>query len=196
MLDIDYMRKRFFSCLRVPPVESRGSMKSWLKYFWVVIKHKWFVFLACFRLGVPLWRALVHDWTKLLPWNFFPYARQFYGDKTKPAKFASAWLRHQNRHDHHWEFWIPRTGHNLGDGEYGDMIPIRMPMVCVREMVADWLAAGRAYEGKWPDLRNWTWFERNSEKIMSHVHPHTAYDIGSVMDDLLMRTKGAKPDGA
>lgn len=47
---------------------------NYLKY---VVRHKWFVFWACRALGVPLWQSIVHDWTKFLPSEWFPYVRYF-----------------------------------------------------------------------------------------------------------------------
>jgi hypothetical protein len=35
-----------------------------VKYFWLTIMHKWFVFLAGFKTGAPLWRLIIHDWSK------------------------------------------------------------------------------------------------------------------------------------
>ncbi len=43
-----------------------------------------------------------------------------------------------------------------------------MPMWAVREMVADWLGAGRAYEGKYPDPADWTWLKANAHKMRLH----------------------------
>jgi hypothetical protein len=54
-----------------------------------------------------------------------------------------AWLHHQKWNKHHWEYWvIPSHG------------PLNMPDKYVREMVADWFAAGRAFDGAW-DAKNW-----------------------------------------
>lgn len=49
------------------------------QYLRYVLRHKLYVYRACIRLGVPRWRALVHDWTKFLPGQWGPYARYFYG---------------------------------------------------------------------------------------------------------------------
>jgi hypothetical protein len=49
------------------------------KYLKYVVRHKWYVFLACRQLGVPLWQSIIHDWTKLLPCEWFPYVQFFYG---------------------------------------------------------------------------------------------------------------------
>lgn len=52
--------------------------KHW-RYLKYVIRHKWFVLLAGLTLGVPLRQLLVHDWSKFLPCEWFPYASFFYG---------------------------------------------------------------------------------------------------------------------
>jgi hypothetical protein len=39
-----------------------------------------------------------------------------------------------------------------------------MPEWAMLEMVADWLGASRAYEGKWPGA-DWPWLQKNWNKI-------------------------------
>lgn len=137
-------------------------MKPCLKLIWVVLKHKWFVLIAGRRLKVPLWRLLVHDLSKFSPAEFGPYARHFYGKPGfgDPALFDQAWVHHKLCNQHHWEHWCSR----LADGE-----AFPMPLVCVREMIADWLAAGKAYNGAWPDLANFTWYKANRAKMRLHA---------------------------
>ena len=136
-----------------------------MRYFWLVFKHKWFVLLAGLRLGgVPLWRLLIHDWTKFLDYKY--YNDFFFGSGRDEAGFAYAWLRHQNRHPHHWEYWIPRTVHNRLDGRnFSDNAPLDMPEWAIREMLADWLAASRSYEGKWPKHGDWPWLQTGFGKL-------------------------------
>jgi len=141
-----------------------------IKYFRITVVHKWFVLVAGLRLRVSLWRLIAHDWTKFIPQNTRQYGRQFFGDQGDPLGFAITWCRHQNAHDHHWEFWIPRTGHNRSVPPYPDNEPLPMPEMAIREMVADWYGASRAYEGKWPN-GSWPWFEKNFDKI--RLHPQT-----------------------
>lgn len=81
---------------------------EYLKY---VLKHKWFVFVAGLKLGVPVWMLILHDWDKFLPDEWFPYARTFYKpDGTKQyvesVEFAHAWMLHQHRNKHHWQYWL------------------------------------------------------------------------------------------
>lgn len=53
------------------------------RHFKSICRHKWFVFWACLSLGVPIWSALLHDWDKFLPDEFFAYANYFYGPKVE-----------------------------------------------------------------------------------------------------------------
>lgn len=99
----------------------------YLKYLKYVIRHKWYVFVECCKLWIPL-RGLLHDISKLRPSEFIPYAKYFYGnnwvqesewhgDKRNyiPYKYTQmsvdknfdlAWLLHQNRNPHHWQYWL------------------------------------------------------------------------------------------
>ena len=137
-----------------------------MKNLMLTIKHKWFVFLAGRKLGVKLWRLIKHDWSKFLPSELPHYGRQFFGDKDQGLSFALCWTRHQNRHEHHWEYWVPRTSHS--GGGFKDNEPLPMTVQAVREMVADWMGAGRAYNNQWPDPDNWTWVLENMPEMRLH----------------------------
>lgn len=132
-----------------------------MNYLWLTLKHKWFVFLAGLRTKAPLWRLLIHDWSKLTPSEYFGYQRQFFEERKSPAQWAETWLRHQNRNPHHWEFWVTRTARGAGRA-------LPMPEWAVREMVADWMAASRAYEGEWPQKGSWRWLNDNFAEIRLH----------------------------
>ena len=96
------------------------------KYLKYVIRHKWYVFIECCKLGILI-RGLLHDFSKLLPSEFFPYAHYFYGSWMKESEwhgdrrnyipwkytemgvkeaFDIAWLKHQKRNKHHWQYWL------------------------------------------------------------------------------------------
>ena len=55
------------------------------KYASYVLRHKLFVGLECFKVGL-FWRGLVHDLSKLRPSEWLPYARHFYGHETSKAR--------------------------------------------------------------------------------------------------------------
>jgi hypothetical protein len=154
-----------------------------LKYLRYVLRHKWFVFVECLKLGVPLWIAVFHDWDKFLPDEWFPYVGYFHGTylyknvsdipgglkslgiypKTKAdadREFADAWNAHQKRNKHHWQYWLITW-------DRGDTECLPMPDVYAREMLADWRGAGIAL-GK-PDTA--AWYAQNKDKMK--LHPDT-----------------------
>lgn len=138
-------------------------MNAHLRYLSYVIRHKWFVLVAGLRTGAPLWRLLIHDWSKFLPSEWGPYVRWFYGPEpavVKAAAFDRAWLHHQHANPHHWQHWILRE-HD------GGTKTLAMPEHFAREMVADWMGAGRAITGRWEVAE---WYAKNREKIL---HPST-----------------------
>jgi len=154
-------------------------MRAHLQYLSYVVRHKWHVMIACFRLGI-FWRGLTHDLSKFLPGEWFPYVASFYGpkyprlldihgDERNAAlssgcykervrdRFDLAWLRHQRRNDHHWQWWVLL---NDNDGQYA----LPMSDRARREMLADWIGAGKAM-GK-PDTR--AWYLKNRAQQIIH----------------------------
>lgn len=134
---------------------------AYLRY---VVRHKYFMLIAARRVGgVSLYRALVHDLSKFTPAEWGAYARTFFTEKGEPAfirtdEFVRAWVRHMNRNPHHWQFWV-----------YVDMKRVTraaaMPEKYAREMVADWMAAGRAIHGVW----EWRgWYAEHADKMVLH----------------------------
>lgn len=152
-------------------------MKAHLAYLKYVMRHKWFVFLACMKLGVPLWRAIIHDWDKFLPEMWLPFVSTFYApDGSKryqetPA-FALAWNGHQKRNKHHWQYWLLTW-------DRGETVALEMPMEHVIEMVADWIGAGQAIKGR-TDPR--PWYEANKTKMI--LHSATRAKVDAMLADL------------
>jgi len=155
-----------------------------LKIFWktrayaqYLARHKWFVFRAGVVTAAPVWRLLIHDWTKLLPCEWFPYADNFYGSYPKKADapadyqgrtreqvvaaYRLAWAHHLHWNKHHWQYWI-----YIGEDRSIQALP--MPDKYIREMVADWLGAGRAITGEWEAV---AWYGKNKDRMM--LHPET-----------------------
>ena len=157
-------------------------MNKHLKYIWYLLRHKWYVALACWKYGC-FHRAFTHDLSKLLPSEWGPYVNWFNGPfgvkfkrlaedgtvgelehqmhKECKLHFDYAWLHHQHRNLHHWQYWILRRD----DGSHEALL---MPEVYVREMVADWTGAGMAIHGKNECLE---WYLSNRHKM--HLHPKT-----------------------
>lgn len=150
-------------------------MRAHLAYLKYVLSHKWHVFWACLKLGVPLHLAIWHDMSKFSPAEWSPYVHNFYyPDGTKksvrdatgsydPHKsgvaFKRAWLHHQ-RNKHHWQAWVSMSL----DGEV-DILP--MPLVYILEMVADWIGANKANGG---DGNPAKWWAANRSRMMLHKY--------------------------
>jgi len=140
----------------------KDKMTAHLQYLRYVARHKWFVFVACCRLLIP-WRGVTHDWHKFLPSEWFAYVRIFYGKGGNKPAFDQAWLRHQNRADHHWQWWIL-----INDKEMPEILP--MSSGALFEMLADWYGASRAQgHGGWPAVREW--YQKNRGRIT--LNPQT-----------------------
>ncbi len=126
-------------------------MRRHLQTLRYLLRHKWFVFIECRSLRVPLWIAVFHDWDKFLPSMWLPYARAHYAPNGTPCfapsnAFNQAKMVHQHRNKHHWQFWV-----FINDCGEIECLPI--PDVYRREMLADWRGAGKSL-GK-PDLLGW-----------------------------------------
>lgn len=144
------------------PSQSRGcGVRAHLRYAAYVTRHKWFVFVAGQRTRTPLWRLLIHDWSKLTPAEWTPYVRFFYTDAPDQRALDTAWLHHQHNNDHHWQHWVLRE-------DDGATKALAMPEAACREMVADWMGAGRVITGRW-DVASW--YGQNRSKIV--LHPRT-----------------------
>lgn len=171
-------------------------MRKHLRYISYLLRHKWFVFVAGLRTGAPLWRLLIHDWSKFLPCEWLPYARYFYGsyppwDRAKiecpgypyrltkegmAESFDRAWLHHQHFNPHHWQYWILRE-------DSGAVKRLPMPEKFAREMLADWMGAGRAITGKWGTTH---WYLRNHGHIALHS------DTRDFIEKLLADVEGTR----
>lgn len=154
-------------------------MKKTIEVIWrylsYVVRHKWYVMIECFKVGL-VWRGLVHDLSKLLPDEFFPYAWYFYGPdswkhkrsthgyykpyETGDRQFDYAWLKHQKRNKHHWQWWIlPKDN--------GGYVTFNIPLEYRKEMLCDWKGAGKA-KGK-PDSDIVLWYRENKDKMQLHT---------------------------
>jgi hypothetical protein len=161
-------------------------MRTTLAYLKYLLRHKWFVLLACWRLGVPLRRALIHDWSKFTPSEFGPYKRYFFDRKDEfkagkldpnkvSADFDRAWNHHQKANKHHWDYWV------MPGDKISQPRPIPMPETYVAEMVADWMGAGRAKTGSW-DMEEWVC--QNAPNM--HLHPKTAQTVRELLFGMAM----------
>ena len=145
-----------------------------LHYARYVARHKLYVYRAGRKLGAPIHRLLIHDWSKLTHSEWTPYVHMFYRPDIhkddKQDAFDRAWLHHQRHNLHHWQSWILRN-------DDGRVIALEMPERYARELVADWAGAARAITGSC-DVR--PWYEKNRGKIM--LHPQSRELIERLLD--------------
>ena len=142
---------------------------KFFEYMSYLLRHKYYVFIECVKLGIP-WLGVIHDWSKFLPGEFIPYMNYFYGHETKQIRdetgyykptdtgdysFDFAWLLHQKRNKHHWQWWI------LPEDDGGFKV-LEMEERYRFEMLADWRGAGMA-QGKQDTL---AWYSKNKGKMM------------------------------
>ena len=152
---------------------------KYLKYLKYILKHKWYVFLECKREKL-IWLGITHDLSKFLPSEFIPYANHFYGEgrdiktgrdatgyyragDSGESEFDFAWLLHQKRNRHHWQYWILP----MGDGTEK---LFNMPYEYRVEMLCDWKGAGKAQNSNLTVLE---WYEKNKDKMRLSSYTET-----------------------
>lgn len=126
-------------------------MNKYIKHFKVIVRHKWFVGIECFKRGL-YWQGIVHDLSKFSYTEFFASARYFQGDKSpiemekSELGYSIAWLNHKAKNKHHWLYWTDMVN--------GEWKAVPMPDKYITEMFCDYIGAGKAYnKEKWtPDM--------------------------------------------
>jgi hypothetical protein len=123
-----------------------------------MLKHKWFVFVECYKMGMPI-KGLLHDLSKFFPDEWFPYVEYFYGEKNRNSEsnFRLAWLKHKHRNKHHYQYWYDSL-------DNGTIEPLIIPIEYLREMVCDWKGCGKA-QGIFDPNEALDWYNKNKEKI-------------------------------
>lgn len=145
-----------------------------------IIVHKYWVYHFGRKLGVSRWRLLKHDMSKFSPVEFWESIKFYQGTSSPipPCKkangYSKAWQHHKGRNTHHYEYWTD----NYDSGT--TLIP--MPFECLCEMLADWCAAGRTYQGKdWNFKSQCDWWEHKKTTNPS-IHPLTIERIDLFFD--------------
>lgn len=164
---------------------SSGSlMNKYWQYLKYLLRHKWYVLKVCWRHDL-YWRGITHDLSKFRPDEFIPYANYFYGggetvgrDETgyyKPTDtgdkdFDMAWLKHQKRNDHHWQWWV------LPEDD-GGMKVLKMSGRAAFEMICDWVGAGKV-QGHGDNVIHW--YEEHKDRI--RLHPITRRWVEHILE--------------
>ena len=133
-----------------------------------ILKHRHKVVVHCFRAGI-LWRGLLHDLSKFSWKEFSEGVRYYQGNRSPNEKerekkgFSEAWMHHKGRNRHHFEYWTdynPKTKR---------VEPVEMPLVFVKEMFCDRVAASKVYQGEnYSDAHPLEYFIRGKDRRVIH----------------------------
>ena len=108
-----------------------------------VLTHRHMVFKFCCRVGIPL-QGFTHDFSKFTLTELIPSVRYYQGTASpigaerREKGYSEAWLHHKAKNKHHWEYWVEFR-------DDGTEYYVKMPMNYVKEMLCDWLSAGKTY---------------------------------------------------
>lgn len=147
-------------------------IKNAIKHIKLVMKHKWYVFVFCCKIGMP-YRGFMHDWSKFSPTEFFESIKYYKGSYSpitackKQNGYSKAWLHHKGRNKHHPEYW-----YDEGAPEHTPIMPYKY----VAEMICDKLSANKVYTGK-----NWT----NSSELEYWNKEKTKTKINKNVEEML-----------
>jgi hypothetical protein len=151
----------------------KQKYKMYKSYLTTVLKHRYYVLVACFKLGL-FWQGLMHDNSKLSFFELYRYARKFNGPNGElygssdhlinaNTLFQYAWNNHIHHNKHHWQYWITVKEKTLN--EDSPMLILDIPDKYIDEMICDWWAASKAYKG--PALL--VWWDLNKFKMRLSV---------------------------
>jgi hypothetical protein len=147
--------------------EGRITIKKVFGHTWQILKHKYYVLLACIWFGI-WWRGLKHDLSKFSPVEFWPSVR-YYEKGSSPIPrlhehhIYKPWLHHKAHNDHHSEYW-----HRYSSG---NLYALKMSFNSVLEQLADWYGSSKAYGRELPTVEEEiNWLKTNP---FYTLHPET-----------------------
>lgn len=154
-------------------LDMRGYMGKFWKHFKTVSYHKYLVAKGCFQVGL-YWQGICHDMSKFSPAEFLLGVRYYQGNRSpnnaerEEKGYSDAWLHHQGRNKHHYEYWIDYTV----NGAPGIMAPVPMPDKYIAEMIMDRIAASKVYRGKeYTSADPLAYYKLGADRIP--IHPET-----------------------
>ncbi len=164
-------------------------MNKFFGHFNTVMRHRCLVIFHCWKVGI-LWRGLMHDLSKYSPAEFLNGVRYYQGGLRSPNEgereahgYSIAWIHHKGRNRHHFEYW---TDYNPKTKQ---VEPVEMPLVFVKEMFCDRLAASKVYQGKnYTDSHPLEYFARGKDRRV--IHPKTSDLLESWL--MMLKEKGEK----
>jgi len=164
-------------------------LKNFFGHFSTITRHRHEVIKNCARIGI-LGQGLRHDLSKYSPREFFQGVKYWCGTRSPndgaraELGYSSAWMHHQGRNLHHFEYWFdydPKTRLRT---------PVKMPLRYVAEMFCDRVAASKIYmKEKYNDQAPLNYF-LNGKKVRV-MHPETSDLIEHFLQVLADRGENA-----
>jgi len=162
---------------------------NYLKFFKLIMVHKWFVFFECLKRGL-IWRGIKHDIDKLFPKTFIIYTNYSYNNKNfKREKngfydpendpiFLKLWVKHHRKNDHHWQYWTYIKNKEIKT--------LPMSKNAIIEMMCDWYGASMAFgRGGWETIPNW--YKENKHLLI--FHKKTKKEIELFLENIKINDK-------
>lgn len=163
-------------------------MSKFFSHFKTITKHRNKVISHCFKSGI-FWRGILHDLSKYSYTEFIKGVKYYQGTRSpnemerEVIGYSEAWMHHKGRNRHHFEYWVdynPVTKKNE---------PVKMPVVFVKEMFCDRVAASKIYQGKnYVESQPLEYFLRGKDRRV--IHPETSDLLESWL--LMLSQKGEK----
>ncbi len=123
-----------------------SKIKNAWGHFVTITNHRHAVIAHAFKAGI-VWRGLLHDLSKYTPTEFSKGVRFFTDGKRSPNEgerneygYSIAWMHHKGRNRHHFEYWVDYNPKSKL------VEPVKMPIVFVKEMFCDRVAASKIYQ--------------------------------------------------
>lgn len=173
---------------------------KYIKQIKSVLIHKWYVLRAGIEITkVPLWRLLIHDYSKFSLTELKGYADNIGGVNSK-EKWSIAWLHHLHYNPHHPEHWLltwrgnPDFYNDIAESVSKFVCVLPMPETYVREMLADMHAVSYIFSRSW-DISEW--FNQNGPDMILHTQTKEIIkkvmkEIGYELDNDIQWTWGRK----
>ena len=160
-------------------------MHIW-KHFSTITRHRHQVIAHCWKAGI-FFQGLFHDLSKYSPTEFIPGIRNYTVGMSPNEKerklygYSRAWLHHQGRNKHHFEYWVDYNT------ELNRKEPVEMPTKYFIEMFCDRVAASKIYYGKdYTEEKPYEYFDK--ERSRNWIHAETSRKLEELL--IMLRDKG------
>lgn len=120
---------------------------KFINHFKTITRHRHKVIVHCFKARIGF-QGLFHDLSKYSPSEFLVGAKHYLGTRSPNDKerelygYSKAWIHHKGRNKHHFEYWYDY------DIKTHEIVPVKMPLKYLKEMLCDRIAASKIYKGK------------------------------------------------